>query len=51
MAEAPGRYYDKMVILTDSNAHKPLSLIVIGELLPAGPENSDHEKAKVESDK
>lgn len=47
LKKTPGRYYDKMVILTDRNEHKPLDIIVIGELSPADPGNQDPEKAKV----
>ncbi len=45
--KTPGRYYDKMVILTDRTEHKPLDIIVIGELSPADPGNHAPEKAKV----
>jgi hypothetical protein len=38
-----GRYYDKLIILTDQTDHPPLTLIVSGELRKPGAENAGSE--------
>jgi len=35
-----GRYYDKLIILTDQTDHEPITIIVSGELRKPGAENA-----------
>ena len=35
-----GRYYDKLIILTDQTDHEPITIIVSGELRKAGAQNA-----------
>lgn len=38
-----GRFYDKLIILTDQTDHQPITLIVSGELRKPGAENTGSE--------
>jgi len=39
--ETEGRYYDKLIILTDRSDHQPIIIIVSGEVRKPGTENAE----------
>lgn len=41
--ETEGRYYDKLIILTDRSDHQPIIIIVSGEVRKLGTENAEPE--------
>jgi len=47
--ETEGRYYDKLIILTDQSDHQPLTLIVSGELRKPGTDAAVSEPAPGEA--
>ncbi|MFO7839987.1 MAG: hypothetical protein R6X08_10890 [Desulfosalsimonadaceae bacterium] len=39
--KTPGRYYDRLVIITDVTDHEPLSVVVIGTIREKEQEQSE----------
>lgn len=39
--QTPGRYYDRLVIITDVTNHEPLSVVVLGTIREKGQEQSE----------